>query len=248
MTRRRGLRPAGTGAHLGCRDRIERAREKAVLGFGMFWLAFFLWAGAAAAKTDAPDALAVAFGTMPALWNVQMSPDGSKLSFLQMHREDLPIMGVLDARTGSVQTALASVAGKFDIQWCDWANDERLLCGFRGIGGSGVNPYPVTRLVAVNADGSGMKVLLQSKLRQEFTQFQDRIVDWLVDDPEHVLIQMPSAKGSGISRLDIYSGKTSREKRIRDAVRRWMSDGRGTPRLYLHQTKYSNRWRYRRLW
>jgi dipeptidyl aminopeptidase/acylaminoacyl peptidase len=207
--------------------------------------AFFLWAGAAVAKTDAPDALAVAFGTMPALWNVQMSPDGSKLSFLQMHREDLPIMGVFDARTGKVQTALASVAGKFDIQWCDWANDERLLCGFRGVAGSGINPYPVTRLVAVNADGSGMKVLLQSKLRGEYTQFQDQIVDWLVDDPEHVLVQMPSSKGSGISRLDIYSGRTSREKRIRDAVRRWMSDGRGTPRLYLHQTEYSIRWRYR---
>jgi hypothetical protein len=62
----------------------------------------------AASNAAAPDPLAVAFGTMPGLWGVRMSPDGSKVSFLQMHPEDLSVLTVLDLTTGAANLALAS--------------------------------------------------------------------------------------------------------------------------------------------
>jgi hypothetical protein len=135
-----------------------------------------LCVAAVASSAASPDPLAVAFGTMPELWGVRMSPDGSKVSLLQMHPNDLPILRVFDLTTGKVNIALASTKDGFDIQWCDWANNERLLCGFAAVA-KGWDAFGVTRLVAVNADGSSMKVLLQRKLRNEFAQFQDRVVD-----------------------------------------------------------------------
>jgi dipeptidyl aminopeptidase/acylaminoacyl peptidase len=197
------------------------------------------------ARVGAPDPLAVAFGAQPSLWGLRISPDGSKLSFLQMHETDLPIAAVFDTRTGKARLAVASVEGKFDVEWCGWANNERLLCGFSGIARDAHLLFPLTRLVAVDADGSNMKVLLQHQLRGQRTQFQDHIVDWLVDDPEHVLIAIPSSDGFGISRLDIYSGATRPETRPRAGIRGWLSDGRGTPRVRLYQSDRLNKWSYR---
>jgi dipeptidyl aminopeptidase/acylaminoacyl peptidase len=204
-----------------------------------------LCCSAAPLWADARDPVAVAFGTLPALWGVSLSPDGSKLSFVQMHPQDLPIAAVLDTRTGRSNLAIASVEDEFDIKQCDWANDDRLLCGFYGVVRDAHVLYAVTRLVAVDADGGDMRVLLQRQLRDEFTQFQDRIVDWLPDDPKHVLVQMPTSRGSGVNRLDVYSGKMRMEVQNRDGVHVWLSDGRGVPRVRLYQSKRKYEWSYR---
>jgi dipeptidyl aminopeptidase/acylaminoacyl peptidase len=209
-----------------------------------FWLSLCLYAAPLWAEGRDPEA--IAFGTMPALWGVRMSPDGSKLSFLQMHAQDLPVAVVLNTRSGKSNLAAASVEDEFDLKWCDWANDERLLCGFYGVVRDAHMRYPATRLIAVDSDGGDMRVLLQRKLRDEYTQFQDQIVDWLDDDPKHVLVQMPSSRGSGVHRLDVYSGKTRTEIQDRDGIRGWMSDGRGTPRLRFYQSDRKNEWSYRR--
>jgi dipeptidyl aminopeptidase/acylaminoacyl peptidase len=198
-----------------------------------------------ASNAAAPDPLAVAFGTMPGLWGVRMSPDGSKVSFLQMHSEDLPILVILDLTSGKANLAMASTQDGFDLRWCNWANNERLLCGFIAITG-GWDTYSVTRLVAVNADGSEMKVLLQRKLRDEFAQFQDRVVDWLVDDPKRVLVVMPNNKGATLNPLDIYSGRTGGAIDKHSGYVSWISDGRGVPRLYRYMSEDQIRWKYRR--
>jgi hypothetical protein len=129
------------------------------------------------------DPLAEVFGTLPSMWGVRISPDGSKVSFLQMHPNDMPVALVADPVKGEINLALASVKDEFDLRWCEWASDERLLCGFEGISSEGLGHlYALTRLVAVDADGRNMKVLLQNELRGQWAQFQDKIVDYLVVD------------------------------------------------------------------
>jgi dipeptidyl aminopeptidase/acylaminoacyl peptidase len=217
---------------------------RSVLAMRALVLIALLCVSVAASNAAAPDPLAVAFGTMPALWNVRMSPDGTKVSLLQMHPDDLPILRIFDLTTGKANLALASTKDGFDIQWCDWANNERLLCGFSAVA-KGWDAYGVTRLVAVNADGSAMKVLLQRKLKGQFAQFQDRVVDWLVDDPKRVLVVMPNNKGATLNPLDIYSGGTGSAKERHSGFVHWISDGRGLPRLYRYVTQDQIRWSYR---
>jgi hypothetical protein len=128
------------------------------IGLGLVLCLSVLDAGA-----GAKDPMAVAFGTMPALWNVQISPDGSKIVFLQMHAEDLPIAVVFDFASGTAKMVLASEKDRFDLSWCSWANDERILCGYSAVHRKAHLLFPVTRLVAVNADGSDLRVLMQRK-------------------------------------------------------------------------------------
>jgi dipeptidyl aminopeptidase/acylaminoacyl peptidase len=199
-----------------------------------------------AGKSDTTEALAEAFGTLPFAYYTRLSPDGSKVSFLHHHADrDASVVIVFDLAQGKSRPVLASDPSNNDITWCEWANEERLLCGARRIIRDGYIRYPITRLMAINADGSDFKMLLQHKLQSRFAQFQDEIVDWLVDDPRKVLVEIPGADGTGVAELDIYSGKTSRKLRRRAGVWSYLTDGHGDIRLYRYVSDKQREWRYR---
>ncbi len=200
-----------------------------------FALAVLLpFAGALAAEPDAlkTSPLAQAFGSAPTMWGAHLSPDGTKISFLSRQAQGATLAAVLDTTTGKLNAVLDGERDRFDVNWCDWANDERLLCGIRAVVIDPPVTHSMTRLVAVNHDASAMKVLVAPRLGEDTTQFQDRVVDWLPDDDRHVLIQMPSAEGSGVRNLDIYNGEMSVEERVREHTYSWVADGHGLPRLY----------------
>jgi dipeptidyl aminopeptidase/acylaminoacyl peptidase len=209
--------------------------------------ALFLAASGGAGAKEPPELkttpLAEAFGSAPVMWGVQLSPDGRKLSALQAHPTGVTIARVVDLEGGASQVVLSSKRDEFDISWCDWANGERLLCGVRALTPIGAGQYAaVTRLVATQADGSQMRVLLERRLQDTFTQFQDRIVDWLPDDPEHVLVQIPTTDGSGVARLNVYDGSIGTVDRARAGAYTWISDGHGNPRLLSVVGERERRW------
>lgn len=191
---------------------------------------------------EAADKLAQAFGTEPSMWGLQLSPSGTKLSFLQMHSSGLPIAVVIDMATGKAHVALASIPKTADVTWCGWANDERLLCGMRGVNENFSSKFYATRLVAVNFDGSKSRILFGKELNKTFFQFTDRVVDWLVDDPRHVLVEMPGQGGYGVERLDVYSGSTIPVTPVKRGVYTWASDGHGNVRLYQMATTKDEAW------
>jgi dipeptidyl aminopeptidase/acylaminoacyl peptidase len=186
------------------------------------------------------DSLAVPFGKVPDLWNVRLSPDGSKISYVHMAEAGFPVAYILSSN-GEPAPVIASMPGKFDVRWCQWANNERLLCGFYGIDNKRGALFPVTRLVSVNIDGSDGRVLL----KYENTQFQDDIVDWLPEDSQHVLIEMPSRRGTGVSKLNIYTGQTSVVERDRIGAGKWISDGHGLVRLRYSVSSQKRTWFFR---
>ena len=186
--------------------------------------------------------LAQAFGSAPAMWGARLSPDGSKISFIRRQPLGPTRAAVLDTTTGALKVVVDGERDQFDISWCDWASDERLLCGLRSVIVEPLIAYPLTRLVAVNSDGSAMKVLVAQRIRETFTQFQDRVIDWLPGDNRHVLIQVPATEGSGVQRIDIYTGDMSVEERDRDTTLAWTSDGHGVTRLYQSVTSSEERW------
>jgi dipeptidyl aminopeptidase/acylaminoacyl peptidase len=187
--------------------------------------------------------LAKAFGSAPAIWNLRLSPDGSKMVALQVVPTGTTIARVFDFMTGAIGVVLAGKEHEFDVEWCDWDNDTRLLCGIAGVTERAPGLFVRwTRLVGVNADGTQMKTLLEKHIKDDFTQFQDHVVDWLPDDPSHVLVQQPTQTGSGIARLDINSDEMLTEIVPKDRTYAWISDGYGTPRLYQSVNQEETTW------
>jgi len=188
--------------------------------------------------------LAQAFGSQPRMWGLKLSPDGNRLVFLQALPAGVNIARMVDfTKPGAPTVVLSGRPNEFDVTWCDWANDTRLLCGIGGFG-KGQNlgvPVQFTRLVGVNADGSDMKVLLE-RSPDGFTQYQDRVVDWLPDDPGHVLVQMPSQGGSGVGILDVQTGQMRVRTPVLDRVFTWATDGHGAARLYQEVSRDAQTW------
>jgi dipeptidyl aminopeptidase/acylaminoacyl peptidase len=187
--------------------------------------------------------LGAAFGSSPLMWGLRLSPDGQRMVAIQAVPAGATFARVFSFVGDDPHLIIAGREDEFDVQWCEWANDTRLLCGLRAVTplGGGIN-MPASRLAAVNADGTDLKVLMQEQVEDSFTQFQDNVIDWLPDDSAHVLVQLPADAGSGVAMLDIYTGKLATEDRVRERTFGWISDGHGVPRLYTYTDATERRW------
>src|SRR6185295_15560241 len=89
-------------------------------------------------------------------------------------------------------------------------------------------------LVALNIDGTQLKVLIQNSNRfRDQVQEQDRILHWLPDDPRNVVIQLDDNSDiyPDVYRLDVYTGALHSIQRQRSPVLHWMTDRSGVVRF-----------------
>src|SRR5277367_4436464 len=102
------------------------------------------------------------FASRPRVEEASISPDGRYLAVIQT-QDGKGIAVVSDRQAGPDQTRrpVLSEPDHFHFTWCRWATNTRLLCGFMGMAKDTL-VYAVTRLVAVDADGKNMQVLLQN--------------------------------------------------------------------------------------
>ena len=110
--------------------------------------------------------LAVAFGSQPDFRSLHMSPDGTKLVVAQYHPKGYDFARTLDLKT--MKSAMVYAAtDQFDIDWCGWANDKRILCGLSAMTSyQGIN-FKVTRLIGVDWDGKNLILLQPEKLKNK---------------------------------------------------------------------------------
>jgi dipeptidyl aminopeptidase/acylaminoacyl peptidase len=115
-----------------------------------------LWAGSA---TAAPQPLEN-FARMPQMRDAVISSDGLTVAFVS-GLGDASVVMTFDRRTNSAfRRIAASEPGKFDVDRCDWANNERLVCSLTGnIRGRRFAEAPFYRTMAVDTTGENIKTL-----------------------------------------------------------------------------------------
>jgi len=203
---------------------------------------------ACALHAAAPPPVA-AYGALPNFDNAELSPDGTRLALL-LPRGETQHLTVLDVDAGSNRLVLASDPARFLFNWCRWANEERLVCSVRAyvervperLPGQLVVPLQrltITRLFAVNADGSHFLELVPEAVSRTGrdiewnSQLQDRVVSWLPEDREHILLALDreTPLRPTVYRLNIYSNRLTRIVRDRPSVRAWYADHHGEVQL-----------------
>jgi dipeptidyl aminopeptidase/acylaminoacyl peptidase len=153
---------------------------------------------------------------------------------------------VADMRTGKINPFLASDPEKrMFIQWCDWANESRLLCSYYGVVRSAHDLFGATRLVAVDADGSNNVVLAQRQQRSQWAYHQSEVVDWLPDEPRHIYMEIKKGWGQGVSRVDIYTSRLKTVESAKDTIWGYWSDGRGDLRVRQNYSRNHVDFEYR---
>ncbi len=171
------------------------------------------------------------FARLPEMTDVRISPDGKFLAFLSRF-EGKQILTVTALDTGRARGILSATENRFDISWCNWANDTRLLCGYRGTDNNGVGYYTVTRLVAIDADGKNMKVLIQNS-GAGGSQFQDSVLAFTPDEPETVLVEADDDRDTypDVFELNVYTGSMRIRARQHEPIYDFLADSQGAVRL-----------------
>ncbi|HZF17028.1 MAG TPA: S9 family peptidase [Steroidobacteraceae bacterium] len=195
-----------------------------------------LFIGCALAHAEPPPLDAFFQGAR--LKDVSISPDGRYLALIA-RLDGKPFVAVKDRQSTAAAVPVLAIDPKehYEPMWCHWANDTRILCAFLGRdnGRDLAKHYGVTRLVAVNADGSQQKIIVQQSFTfgGETQQFQDRIIDWTPADPRTVLIESQDAvdRELGVYTLDVYSGYMNLVVNPHDDIGDFDSDGQGNVRL-----------------
>ncbi|MDB5471745.1 MAG: family peptidase [Caulobacter sp.] len=164
----------------------------------------------------------------PTLTDTSLSPDGRLIALARETRQarakekdkEAPRQAYLMIQEAFSETPPRRIdVGDCQIDAVQWANNDRLLIwvrldridgkpvGFRN--GAGFTPIPRRRVLAIDADGGNLKVLMenQSKLmRRVFDGAQ--IVDLIASDDRQVLMQLYDWVKDELTlfRVDVYSG------------------------------------------
>jgi dipeptidyl aminopeptidase/acylaminoacyl peptidase len=191
-----------------------------------------------------------AFAELPPIADIHLSPDGSRAVMLRAVQGSYQVV-VADFASGDMRMLMASDPEQFLFNWCRWANAERIVCSIRSYGtlragrtSAGLRRYQdgrivFTRLLAINADGSGQVQLVPEAVTRPGERLewnppdQDTVLSWLPEEPQNILVQL--AREDRVHptpyRLDIHDNRLRRVRRHHSAVARWFADRSGELRF-----------------
>lgn len=192
--------------------------------FSAIVLSLFLSA-AAMAKPPAD-----AFGELPDIYDAAISPDASQVAVF------INIEGTYGARVvsldGSDKKPRAILLGEgIKPEWIKWANDDIVLVSLWESRKSSGTPYTVGGLFALNVATMKGEYLVQSK--EIFRQYNNNVVDFLEDDPDHILMSFSDddVLAPDVQKVNVRTGRYKRIKRGRATIQNWTTDLRGEVRV-----------------
>jgi dipeptidyl aminopeptidase/acylaminoacyl peptidase len=180
--------------------------------------------------------------------DLSLSPDGANIAYVTPREGQGSMAVALNLAKGSRPTAaLASDGNPYRLQRCGWVSDSRLVCVVYGVvKDPAIGLLPVSRVVAVNSDGSNLKVL--STQANEYTRgfmlHGGTVLDWLPDEDGAVLMNREyvpddhlgtrlasTAEGWGVDRIDTKSLAIRHVEPARPDAFEYITDGRGNVRI-----------------
>jgi dipeptidyl aminopeptidase/acylaminoacyl peptidase len=208
-------------------------------------------APAAAAQKTPP---AKAFGQRESVQQVAMSPDGNRIAYIAPYGGAGAALYTVDLASGSApQRVFISSGAPERLTWCQWVANNRLVCSVYFIAPIGGRDVASNRLVAINSDGTDMKLVSvkQGSNAIGYSPFGGAVLDFLPNENDSILVgraYVPeerlgtkvskSAEGYGVDRIDTRSLKTSQAVTPNKEASVYVSDGQGNVRIMgLFQTK-----------
>lgn len=209
------------------------------------------------------------FGKRESAWSVKVSPSGKQVVMLMGGPAGSTVVKVFDLSSGASKSILGSKDSKESLDWCDFANEQKLICRYSGISRLDGVLIPFSRHMLVNADGSGMKPLGQKASDKDkgLRQFDGRVVDWMPEDGTAILMARTyvaetgttgsniarSASGLSVDRIELDTMDFKTVELPRDEISNYVTDGQGNVRIAVVDSAFAGeltgktRFRYRKL-
>ncbi len=181
----------------------------------------------------APDGTmpAAAFFADPLLSHVALSPNGKQIAAASS-RDGVAVLIVRPTWGGAIQTLAKLDEPGMSLSTVGWASDGVILVGVEMPYQAGVGVRArQSRLLAVPLQGKP-RYLGEDWPYQEYSQYQDQVIDWLPDDPKHVLINYwsPDRQGASAARVNVETGALRVVVNAKPWVLNWFADHEGRVR------------------
>lgn len=181
-----------------------------------------------------------AFGKVPAVEDVTLSPDGTRFAaVINSSKGTFVAVRPVDG-SEPFKVLMKADDARFHFRWIHWANDDRLLLSLQIASERYGTPTIETRLFSLARDGSSAVDLAGSHgTGWAGTQVQDRVIDWMPDDGHHVLMAMNDGDDPlpSVFRVDIDNHRHEVVQIPRADTVQWMTDQAHRPRIAIRQVK-----------
>ncbi|MGJ8563809.1 MAG: alpha/beta hydrolase family protein [Alphaproteobacteria bacterium] len=192
---------------------------------------FALMAAVAGATTTLAAPSPEEFGTLPAVYDAAISPDASQLGLFINHEGEYGIRVLsLDKTDTKLRMVLLSEGVK--PKWITWANNERILVSVWQSESYGNTPITASYIYTMDVNDMEPELLIGPR-KGFLRQFNDQVIDFLEDDPEHILMSFSDVLTTApdIQKVNVITGKYKRLRRGTPTIQTWHTDLRGEPRV-----------------
>ncbi|MBS0478106.1 MAG: S9 family peptidase [Proteobacteria bacterium] len=191
---------------------------------------------------------AKAFGARDSVLDVSISPDGKTLAIIQPTEGRGSVVSIMKVDGSSDFKPILSSSGMPDrLAGCGWASATRLVCNIYMIGRVYGDLTGISRMMAIDADGSGAKELTarQSGETLAFALNGGRVIDWTGGKGDGSVLMtrvyLPEAttgtitantkEGLGVDRVDTRTLSRQMVEPPSAGATDYITDGRGQVRI-----------------
>lgn len=189
------------------------------------------FAGAAQA---APDA--ALFGQLPQAHDAAISPDGKQIAILQNHKGTyfVNLVDLTGSRSKSEGLRVVGLGDSIKPDYVKWIDDHRVVVSVRQTQMYRDFPIPIGFLHLIDSNTLEANVVVKAP-KKSIRQFNNVVLDWLEDDPNHIIMQFASERDEqtlpDVRKVDVTTGRSKIVKRRFIGVNDWITDSNGEPRV-----------------
>jgi len=177
------------------------------------------------------------FGSPPLISSVKISPSGEKIAmYATLQNGDSAILVRDLAKNEPLRPIASSDNKRLKLMSFSWFSDEIILATAWLAADFYNTKLDNTRLLRVNVDGSGFEPIFKKRDFRGLPYLppqQTGIVDWLEDDEDHILIQVPMSnfRSPDVVKVNVKKNTIKIIKRGVAGTRSWMTDEYGEVRI-----------------
>jgi acetyl esterase/lipase len=203
--------------------------RRAAFALGLTAAAGLAGAQTTPTETPPPPLPLAAFADLPLVEDVELTPDGQRYAAL-MNTGGYTVLVTRElVGGGPIRPLLKTDNKEFRFAWLKWASNDRLVVSVHYPSQRGWTQIGETRLFSLKPDGTGLVNLVR---RSAFryagmpAQFQDRVIDWLPEDGQHVLLQLDEDgnQAPSVFRVHLETGRRTLVHPGRGGVDAWITD------------------------
>src|SRR5690554_6816856 len=149
-----------------------------------------LSSAALAEANQAKSTAAEMFGAVPAVDDISLSPDGSKLAFIASGGggiTDLFVIDLSQAKQPPVRVTRAT-GDRENLYWCNWISNVRLVCEVGGRQEYNGDTIGMANIVPNNTEGSRPKLFSNYRRSVTGSFSSGAVLDWLPYEENNILM------------------------------------------------------------